>query len=493
MSGLLKSRYEAESTSDAWRRCEGRTVAGKFPLKRYLGGSGDTAVFLTLMSGAGSKEAAIRLMSTDDAKAEKQLRQWRAASELTHSNLIRIHEAGRSDLNGAELIYVVEEYAEENLSQVLPDRALTPEETRQMLPPVLRALQFLHDKGLVHGRIQPSNILAIGDQVKLSSDTVGLPGEIDGNARMTSSYRAPESAAGTISAPADVWQLGVTLVEVMTRQLPRFDLQQNKQVSLPDGIPQPFREIVENCLHVDPAKRWNVTQIADCLQDRQLDGRLGPVVVAAAPTVAMPAPLAGAMPGKGSAKWLYAMPFVMAIAIVIFLLARPKTSPPALPSAVGVQSNETQSKQAQPVITPENTQAAQTSTPVEPTPNSSSALDAKVGGVATAGGAGAGSEAAYENGVVHRVPPQVSTGALRTVRGTIKVRVRVTVDSAGNVTKARIESGGSSRYFAQSALGAAREWKFAPAQSGERDFREWNLQFTFNRKKMDASATRGKR
>jgi TonB family protein len=336
--------------------------------------------------------------------------------------------------------------------------------------------------------------------VKVSSDTVSAPREINHREKAASAYRPPESATGAILAPAaDIWQLGVMLVEVLTQRLPRFDLHQNKPAALPDGIPQPFREIVENCLRIDPAKRWTVTEIADRFQGRQLDGPLGPRAVPAASPAAMAAPtsasgsLTSAAPGRGSAKWLYAIPFIMAIAIAIFLIARPRSSRPALPSAAEVQSKEAQSTQAQPVVAPAGPQPAQTSMPAELKPNSGPSADTKVEGAATAAGSGAGSETPDENGVVHRVLPQVSTGALRTVHGTIKVRVRVTVDSAGSVTKARIESGGSSRYFSQSALRAARDWKFAPAQKGEDDVREWNLEFAFSRKKMDASAARGKR
>jgi TonB family protein len=494
MSGLLRSQYESQGTGQTWKRWEGRTVAGRFPLKTCLGGTDHHAVFLTSMPGAaGSKEAVIRLSSADGVEGQKQLLQWQAAAELSHPNLIRIYEAGRSELDGVELIYAVEEYAEENLAQILPDRALTPEEAREMLAPVLRAVQFLHDKGLVHGRIQPSNILASGDQVKLASDTVSLPRAIDRDERVASIYHPPESAMGAVLAPADVWQLGVTLVEALTQRLPRFDLNQNRLAALPDGIPQPLREIVENCLRTDPTKRWTVTQIADRLQGRQPEAALGPVAVPAITGAALPAPTSAAS-GRGSAKWLYAMPFIMAIAIVIFLIARPKTPRSGLGSA-----GEAQSKQAQPVVAPEHAQSARTSTQAEPKPNPTSSGgasgDTKIGGAATTttSGAEAGLGTPDENGVVHRVLPQVSAGALRTVRGTIKVRARVTVDSAGNVTKARIESGGPSKYFSRIALEAARDWKFAPAQAGESGDREWNLQFDFNRKKTDASSVRGKR
>ena len=68
------------------------------------------------------------------------------------------------------LLYVVMEYAEENLSEILPQRPLSSAEARDMLPPVLDALAYLHGKGFVQGRLKPSNIMAVADQVKLSSD-----------------------------------------------------------------------------------------------------------------------------------------------------------------------------------------------------------------------------------------------------------------------------------------------------------------------------------
>src|SRR6267143_5564875 len=164
--------------SESWKRWEGRTVDGRFPLQSYLGSSDHSAVFLTVTQpgGGDSERAAIKLIPADAVDAKQQFLRWKAASELTHPNLIRIFEAGRCELDGKDLLYVVMEYAEENLSQILPERALTVEETRGMLPPILRALQLVHDKGFVHGHIQPSNILAVGDEVKVSSDALSMSG-----------------------------------------------------------------------------------------------------------------------------------------------------------------------------------------------------------------------------------------------------------------------------------------------------------------------------
>ena len=173
--------------SESWKRWEGRTVDERFPVQRYLGGSDHSAVFLTVTqpSGSDSEKAAIKLIPAGAVDANHQFLRWKAASELTHPNLIRIFEAGRGELDGRELLYVVMEYAEENLSQILPERPLTAEETRGMLPPVLRALQFVHDRGFAHGHVQPSNILAVGDEVKLSSDALSMSGERRSGARAT--------------------------------------------------------------------------------------------------------------------------------------------------------------------------------------------------------------------------------------------------------------------------------------------------------------------
>ena len=61
-----------------------------------------------------------------------------------------------------------------------------------MLPPLLRALQYVHSRGLVHGRIQPSNILAIADQVKLSSDSLSEADDGTRRSRALTILQRPE-------------------------------------------------------------------------------------------------------------------------------------------------------------------------------------------------------------------------------------------------------------------------------------------------------------
>jgi TonB family protein len=85
--------------------------------------------------------------------------------------------------------------------------------------------------------------------------------------------------------------------------------------------------------------------------------------------------------------------------------------------------------------------------------------------------------------------PDVPQKAQDTIRGTVRVSVRVAVDGSGNVTEARLESPGPSRYFANLAMTAARDWKFAPASlKRPAPASEWILRFEFERNGTRASA-----
>ena len=438
--------------SETWKQWEGRTVAGRFPLQSYLGGSDHSAVFLTCrQSAAGDSEKAVIKLISAPADAEKQLLRWKLAGELNHPNLLSIFEAGRCELDGTDLLYVVQEYAEENLSQILPERALTAEEVRAMLPPVLKALQFVHDKDFVHGHIHPANILAIGDQVKLSSDALEVPGETSRRAESTSAYDPPEAVTvtGGVSTAADVWQLGMTLVEVLTQRLPVWGTTAPKvPPTIPAAVPEPFSEIAGRCLQMDAAKRCTIAEIIAKINDRLESASAESAVPGAA---FAPTPMIAGQ-RKESAKWPYWLGLAALVAVALLLIVRQKPSSPP---------TELQSTQAPQSATENSQSATETTNPDN------------------------------RSGVVRRVTPQVSPNALRTIQGRIKVRVKVEVDAAGDVGKAALESAGPSKYFSRAALEAARDWKFSPAQTNEQGAaREWKLQFAFSRTGTEVSAVR---
>ena len=152
-----------------WTKWESQIVNGAFPLLRFLGKSNHSVVFLT--EAQGSAHAAIKLIPADPTQADTQLSNWRAVAALSHPHLIRLFDLGSCQLGGYPFLFVVMEYADQTLAQILIHRALTADEVREMLPPTLDALAFLHRKNLVHRQLKPPNFLVVNDQLKLSSDS----------------------------------------------------------------------------------------------------------------------------------------------------------------------------------------------------------------------------------------------------------------------------------------------------------------------------------
>ncbi len=260
-------------SSEVWKKWEGRIVDGKFPLRKWLGGSDHSAVFLTERGGRSPQKAAVKLIPVETrdhephgreyADEDEQLSRWAEIAKLSHPHLLRTWEYGRCQIDGTRLLYVVMEYAEENLAEILPVRPLTADEARQMLQPTAEALTTLHRAGFVHGRMKPANILAVNDQLKISTDNLGKAGERN---RASSLYDAPESALTGLSAAADMWSLGGTLLAVLTQVQPLETSQRG--LAITDDIPQPLLGIVRDCLHLDPQRRCTADDILDRLQPK---------------------------------------------------------------------------------------------------------------------------------------------------------------------------------------------------------------------------------
>jgi TonB family protein len=248
--------------SKAWSQYEGQVIDKKYRLERFLGSTDHSAVFLTEVAQPKPRKAAIKFIPADFPGAEKQGDVWAAAAALNHPNLLRLYAEGYCKLEGMELLYVVMEYAEENLGQFLPLRAMTGEEMRQVLTVASDVLVYLHGKKLTHGHLKPSNVLAKADQLKFSSDTIRAAGEALGLARERDAYDAPETA---VSPASDVWSLGVTLVEALTLQAPVLPPDGRSEPPIPATLGEPFLEIARHTLRREAKWRWTSAQVAACL------------------------------------------------------------------------------------------------------------------------------------------------------------------------------------------------------------------------------------
>src|SRR5277367_4207209 len=261
-AGQRSRMCKGEQMTEAATKWVGQVIDGKFRLGEYVGGDEGSSVFLTDYDSPDVRKAAIKLVPSNAPEAAGLLARWRHAAKLSHPHMIRLLDMGRAELDGTAVLYVVMEYAEENLSAVIARRPLAPDEARAILGPVVDALAYVHAKGFVHCRIKPTNIMAENDLLKISSDGLCRIGEFSGSVGKPGAYDPPEAAGGRISPAGDVWSLGMTLCEALTQRLPVWERTNQAEPALPSNLPAEFLDLARHCLRRDPQLRWSVADIA---------------------------------------------------------------------------------------------------------------------------------------------------------------------------------------------------------------------------------------
>jgi hypothetical protein len=246
--------------SENWERWESQVVDGVFPLHRSLRNSSHSAVFLTEHKSKSIPHALLKLVPAIPTLKEAQLAQWSVAARLSHPCLVRLLDTGSCQLGGLNFLYVVTEYAEQTLAQILEPRALEIEEFKKLIRPVLEGLSFLHRRQLVHGGLKPSNLLLFKERLKLASDAVRPAGESSASLAPASEFDPPESRDGSFSAAGDVWSLGVLIVEALTQKRPAWPDKMSGPV-LPKSLPASLVGVVLRCLHRNPARRPTVEEL----------------------------------------------------------------------------------------------------------------------------------------------------------------------------------------------------------------------------------------
>ncbi len=218
----------------------------------------------------------LRAERRDDPRVrEAVLLEGHLATTLAHPHLVRGY-----DVIDDPPALVLETLRGATLSALVQDEPLGLADVAELGCQLVSVLGYILGHDWLHLDVKPDNVVVDhGLAVLIDLSLAGRPGSGRPGAG-TRGYLAPEQARGEGLSPAtDVWGLGMTLVEALTRSAPygdeatwdsrrRWPLVHRRMPVAPEGldeVPEPVRELLGACLDLDPAARPLLAQVRSVL------------------------------------------------------------------------------------------------------------------------------------------------------------------------------------------------------------------------------------
>ncbi len=216
---------------------------------------------------------------TSAAEVERRFkRELVLARQVTHRNVVRIHDLGERD----GIKYLTMPFVEgQDLANLLRERGRLPvPEALAIARQVAHGLAAAHQVGVVHRDLKPENIMLAADGTALIMD-FGISRSISGTATATAlggvmgtlEYMAPEQARGELVDPrADIYAFGLIFYDMLTgrqrlagRDNPMSEIMSRMHAApralrqLDDTIPESLERIIARCIEPSAEKRFATT------------------------------------------------------------------------------------------------------------------------------------------------------------------------------------------------------------------------------------------
>jgi eukaryotic-like serine/threonine-protein kinase len=250
---------------------------GPYELLEELGRGGQGVVYRARRKGLEGIEflVALKLILPARLASRRDVDHFvadvRAMAKLHHRGILPVFDSGED--RGQP--YVAMTLVGWSLEQALRKHgSIAPDEAARLLSEIARAVDYVHQHGIIHCDLKPSNILLDGDQPLITDfglsrvleSDLGLD-EID-QRRLegTIPYMAPEQARGEPQKASDIYALGAILFELLTGRTPfgsgRRALAKILHEEAPGprhvdrAVPAALDRIVRKCLRKDPCARY---------------------------------------------------------------------------------------------------------------------------------------------------------------------------------------------------------------------------------------------